>query len=70
MKIRTRMILLALLALLIGAAGCGKKEEDAPATDTSNGAGTVKPNAGTDTTNGSHGATKETGTSNPGGFGK
>ena len=62
MKIITRITLLALLALLIGAAGCGAKDDDSDsAPDSKTTAGTMK----------NEGATgKESGKSAVGGFGK
>lgn len=58
MKIRTRITLLALLALLISAAGCSKKEDDGD--DGPN----AKPSSGTTKTD------SATGKSSVGGFGK
>ena len=64
MKISARIVLLALFALLIGAAGCGNKDEEAPAEAKKGAAPTPSDNS-SGSANG-----KESGASNPGGFGK
>ena len=61
MKLTSRIVLLMLLALLLGAAGCGKKDEEGP--DAKNGAGAPPGSK-------ANGAPKESGKSDVGGFGK
>ena len=66
MKILSRFALLSLLALLVGAAGCGSKDDASKGADAKGDA----PVAPAGVTKPTGAPAKESGVSNPGGFGK